>query len=922
MINYEVKQILFNKEIIEYISKGHYTRSCPSSVKYAFGLFDSERMIGVCLYGDFSRLQSRNKYQNCLELSRLFIEEGAMKNSASFFIGKTLKWLKANTVLSGVVSYADTTEGHTGAIYKASNFQTIGTTKNSYHYLNRENERIHKRQVWERARTNGVTEKMQASTEGLICIKELSKFIFYYTFDGTDIGNLNVNNYRLKFFKKWTRESAWVYGLILGDGCIVGGDDNRTVQFAGNKDTVEKFEKLLKIENKNRYSSGIYHTAIHSKDVNEWFQGRGYSGKKSHSLIWPEDIPEEFMWDFVRGLIDTDGSWPKINSNDECTQKGKPKIMLTYSSATKDFVEKFAKFLNLDSGAKESFKEMNGKKYFIYSLSCSDFEKTIELGLKIYDCPPNIRNEQKYQDFKYGLTLHSNYQKGCIICGDKLKTAEYCTKHFYEIRKKEQLPTRCFCGDESYVIKLGLCSTHYNRYIRRRKVNPHLSLEEFKTNKDISDSSEEILAKVEDRFEKFDENKSMVVFYEGHKFLIDKEDYDLFQDNKWAIDESNTLLKKIGSSKYIFKRAITNAPNGRFVVHKNMNSFDCRKENLLILTNSEMVSYRKLGSCRKEDKQILGHNETEPDAFWEEAGLNNSKPKCKFCSEGSLWKGLCYSHYMKEYRREKNGGTLRERRTPISSDAKTEICIACNKNKSAIGNLCRGCWNESKGLTRYKKDNQDDYKENKRLVMARKTSEIEKEKKTIGEHNRNTREEQNKTINSSEGYFLLNDEKIYFDIESLPLVVSCLWRRAKGLLLNRIVGKINFLWRLILDDHDSFSVKFKDGDINNYRKENLIPITKEEQCSLASLNKKGKTRGIRLHKKTNTFLAEIGYKGQMFCLGYFKTYEEAVRARNIADIHLGSGRLFHKETKEGHFGKLKEYYVFEKEYFRSLLPKE
>ena len=47
-------------------------------------------------------------------------------NTESFFIGKTLRWLKQNTEAEVIISYSDLHQGHEGTIYKASNFINIG----------------------------------------------------------------------------------------------------------------------------------------------------------------------------------------------------------------------------------------------------------------------------------------------------------------------------------------------------------------------------------------------------------------------------------------------------------------------------------------------------------------------------------------------------------------------------------------------------------------------------------------------------------------------------------------------------------------------------------------------------------------------------------------------------------------------------
>jgi len=66
----------------------------------------------------------------CWELRRLCCIDDTPKNTESYFIGKTLRWLKQNTDMEVIVSFADQHHGHTGVIYKATNFDYLGETGN------------------------------------------------------------------------------------------------------------------------------------------------------------------------------------------------------------------------------------------------------------------------------------------------------------------------------------------------------------------------------------------------------------------------------------------------------------------------------------------------------------------------------------------------------------------------------------------------------------------------------------------------------------------------------------------------------------------------------------------------------------------------------------------------------------------------
>jgi hypothetical protein len=125
-----VKTIDYNTAINFLITK-HYSGRKPQ-IKYAFGLYESEKLVAVCTYGiPASRslcigIMGEGLYQSVIELNRLCrIDE--CKTQMSKFIAYTLKEIKKHNLL--VVSYADTGMKHVGAIYQATNFIYTGITK-------------------------------------------------------------------------------------------------------------------------------------------------------------------------------------------------------------------------------------------------------------------------------------------------------------------------------------------------------------------------------------------------------------------------------------------------------------------------------------------------------------------------------------------------------------------------------------------------------------------------------------------------------------------------------------------------------------------------------------------------------------------------------------------------------------------------
>ena len=128
--------------IVNFIEKHHYSHNINGVQSYYhFGLFRDGKfglpeMIGAMLYAMPSMPSTAKKYNpinptKCFELRRLVCIDDTPTNTESYFIGQTFKWLKQNTDIEVIVSFADEEYGHSGIIYKATNFEYCGTTSPS-----------------------------------------------------------------------------------------------------------------------------------------------------------------------------------------------------------------------------------------------------------------------------------------------------------------------------------------------------------------------------------------------------------------------------------------------------------------------------------------------------------------------------------------------------------------------------------------------------------------------------------------------------------------------------------------------------------------------------------------------------------------------------------------------------------------------
>jgi len=119
--------------IVDFVETHHYSKNMNGlKTSYCFRLLDGENLIGVIVYGKIGMGGVEQKYTDdpdkILELKRLVCIDDTPKNTESYFIGWTLRWLQKNTDLEMIISYADKTYGHEGVVYKATNFELVGET--------------------------------------------------------------------------------------------------------------------------------------------------------------------------------------------------------------------------------------------------------------------------------------------------------------------------------------------------------------------------------------------------------------------------------------------------------------------------------------------------------------------------------------------------------------------------------------------------------------------------------------------------------------------------------------------------------------------------------------------------------------------------------------------------------------------------
>jgi len=122
------------KDIKNFIEKWHYSGSINGCITdYCYGLYYESNLIGAMFYGRMAMCNQYKRFSanknNVIELRRLCCIDDTPKNTESYFIGRSLRLLRKDWCNGIVVSYADKEHGHSGIIYKASNFKELEPIK-------------------------------------------------------------------------------------------------------------------------------------------------------------------------------------------------------------------------------------------------------------------------------------------------------------------------------------------------------------------------------------------------------------------------------------------------------------------------------------------------------------------------------------------------------------------------------------------------------------------------------------------------------------------------------------------------------------------------------------------------------------------------------------------------------------------------
>ena len=119
----------------------HYAKGGSNTACYVHGLFnkDTGTLHGIVWWLPPTRVAcesvNRVEWKKVLSLTRMVMIPGTPKNACSFLLSRSVRLIKKEGRFVSLVTYADESQGHTGLVYKASNWTYVGLSAPSPRWI-------------------------------------------------------------------------------------------------------------------------------------------------------------------------------------------------------------------------------------------------------------------------------------------------------------------------------------------------------------------------------------------------------------------------------------------------------------------------------------------------------------------------------------------------------------------------------------------------------------------------------------------------------------------------------------------------------------------------------------------------------------------------------------------------------------------
>ena len=138
-------------EVVDYISKRHYSPIMPRLTKHYLGCYVDDELVGGLTFGwgtrpkhTIQKMFPELDTKDYFEIGKMAMCDSMLRNSESQMLKLAIKWLKENTDIKYLFTWADGMVGKPGYVYQASNFLYGGYNLTDT-YVTEWGERVHPR---------------------------------------------------------------------------------------------------------------------------------------------------------------------------------------------------------------------------------------------------------------------------------------------------------------------------------------------------------------------------------------------------------------------------------------------------------------------------------------------------------------------------------------------------------------------------------------------------------------------------------------------------------------------------------------------------------------------------------------------------------------------------------------------------------
>lgn len=205
------------------------------------------------------------------------------------------------------------------------------------------------------------------------------------------IQSQNARKYKINenYFKKWSSNMAYTLGLWWADGCIYGGKIFDITLHRKDKYILKKIAQDMQYEGQlydyvDQQASRInFSCVVIYKDI----RALGGTERKSLTAIFPQNIPDQYLPDFIRGYFDGDGSIWNV--------QGK-RINSQFCSGSVKFLNKLLEILHNKVGIQGGSIHLANESCYELTLGKRD---SIKLGNFMYN-GSSFYLKRKYEKFE------------------------------------------------------------------------------------------------------------------------------------------------------------------------------------------------------------------------------------------------------------------------------------------------------------------------------------------------------------------------------------------------------------------------------------------------------------------------------------------------------------------------------------------